>query len=225
METRKQVWRALRRLAQASPIELGAALDELFTADTTYHGPHPFNELHGRRALEDVLWLPLKKSFPDLDRRDDILISDRCEGADWMSATGYYYGTFKQDYLGIRATQNWVYIRFGEFYRLEAGQIAESYSIIDFVDLMRQAGVYPLPVALGIETLTPPPACQDGIVLTPQDPLDSAKSRELVNAMISGLFQFDGKDSASMCMDRYWNPDMMWYARAASGRLGAWPDF
>ena len=218
LEGRARTWGALRALARASPSELGATIGKLFVEDTAYHGAHPINELRGRDALLQTLWQPLKRSFPDLERRDDILIGDRCANSDWLAATGYYYGTFSHDWLGIPATHDWTYIRYGEFYRLEAGRIVETYALFDFVDLMRQAGVYPLPPALGVETLVPSPASRDGIVLTRQDPRESARSLELVEAMIfDGLLKFDGRSSASIGMERYWDRDMMWYGPGGIG--------
>jgi hypothetical protein len=48
-------------------------------------------------------------------------------------------------WLGIAATDGLVSLRFGGFYRIEADGIAEVYAFHDLIDLMRQAGINPLP--------------------------------------------------------------------------------
>jgi predicted ester cyclase len=82
------------------------------------------------------------------------------------------------------------------------------------LDLMRQAGVFPWRPGLGVETFVPGPATHDGLV-TPQGDVESKKNLRLVEEMhFTGLVQ---RDRASMHMERYWTPDMMWYGPGLIG--------
>lgn len=215
MEARKRVWSGLNRLAASQPDELEQAALEIFSPDASWLGAHPLNQFHGLREIVDEVWRPLKEAFPDLVRRDDIFIAGRFDGDDWISATGYYYGSFERDWLGIPATLGWAYLRHGEFYKLDGGHIVDGYVLLDMLDLMRQAGVFPWRPGLGVETLVPGPATHDGLVLTAQSEAESEKSLRLVEEMLfTGLVQ---PDRASMHMERYWTPGMMWYGPGLIG--------
>lgn len=210
---------AFRRIAAARGADVDRLIAETHAPDARYFGSHPFNEIIGATEVANRIWRPLGASFRDLRRCDDIFTGGSFEGADWISATGYLHGTFVENYLDIPATGNWAYLRYGEFHRLEGGRIARSHVIYDLPDLMRQAGVSPWRKGAGAETLMPGPASRDGIVLAAQDPQETEKSLALVEAMIfGGLLTFDGGDPASMGMERYWTPDMMWYG---PGLIGA----
>jgi predicted ester cyclase len=213
--TKERVWNGLSRLAASAPDQLEQVALEIYAPDAGWLGAHPLNRLCGVREIVDGVWRPLKESFPDLVRRDDIFIGGRFDGADWISATGYYYGSFEKDWLGIPATRDWAYLRYGDFYKLDGGRIVDGYAILDMLDLMRQAGVFPWRPGWGVETLVPGPATHDGLVLTDTSDAESEKSLRLVEEMLFiGLVQ---PDRESMHMERYWTPDMMWYGPGLIG--------
>ena len=89
--------------------------------DIAWYGPEPFNDIQGADALIDRFWQPLLHSFPDLERRCDVLLAGRYREQDWVSASGYFSGTFEEDWNGIAATGEMTLIRFGEIMALEAG--------------------------------------------------------------------------------------------------------
>ena len=67
----------------------------------------------------------------------------------------------------------------------------------------------------------PGPVAKDGILLTEQDPLESRKSLQLVEAMGNGLFRYvrsrDGGDMSRMEQDKYWHQDMRWFGPSGIG--------
>jgi hypothetical protein len=137
IETKERLWNVLNRLAASPPGESEQAALEIFSPDAGWLGPHPLNRLHGVGEIVDGLWRPLKESFPDLVRRDDIFMGGHFDGADWISATGYHYGSFERDWLGIPATLGWAYLRYGEFYKLDGGRITSSWTCS--ISCVRQA--------------------------------------------------------------------------------------
>jgi predicted ester cyclase len=216
-------------------------LAELYSRDVAWHGPHPINAHHGAANVIEKFWLPFLHSFPDLERRDDIVIAGSFKGGKWIGATGYYTATFARDWLGIRATGGVVNIRYGEFSRIEAGRVHEVYVIADILDIMHQAGCWPamLPKSRGPLDRVPGPASRDGVAIVSASLGESEASLKLVEAMIKGLMEYDGKTLASMAMERFWHPHMMWYGPAGIGSsrqltgfqqvhqipfLGAFPD-
>ena len=182
--------------------------------------PHPLGDFSGVDAAVDGFWKPLRRAFPDLERRFDILMSVALAGRRWTCATGHFVGTFTADYLDIPATGGAVFLRHAEFRRLTAdGRADQIILFMDFPDLMRQAGVWPLPPSLGAEILFPSPATQDGVILTESDPLASEKTSALVGAMLKGLSQYRGDlaELKSMGQSRFWHPRMMWHGPAGIG--------
>ncbi len=215
---KRSVGEALRNLALAPVDALRSAATTIFSMDATCAGSHPINHLVGVEEIVEQLLIPMKIAMPDLERRDDILVAGHFAGEDWVSATGYYYGTMVEDWLGLPASNHWLQVRFGEFYRLVDGRVVDCYLLFDVLDVLRQLGLNPMPRARGIEGLVPGPATQDGLMFTRHDAQESRKSADLVDAMIiEGLLSYDRIDNASIGMERFWHPNMMWYGPAAIG--------
>ena len=211
---------ALLSLARQPVGHWPEALQRLYHPDVTWHGPHPINALQGGLTVLAGFWEPFLNAFPDVERRDDILIAGAFNDGIWIGATGHYTATFAHDWLGIQATGGAVNIRYGEFSRMQAGKVHEVYFILDILDLMRQAGCWPrmVPASRGLTDQVPGPATRDGVVLAPSAPAEGECSLDLVMAMIHGLLKdYDGKTLESMAQERFWHPNMMWYGPAGIG--------
>ena len=228
-------------LGKLSVGEWLSALSNLYSADVAWHGPHPINTHQGAANVIEHFWQPFLTAFPDLERRDDIVMAGSFKGGKWIGATGYYTATFAHNWLGIRATGGVVNIRYGEFSRMESGKVCEVYVIVDILDIMHQADCWPsiLPKSRGPLDRVPGPATRDGITRMLNPPGESEQSLKLVEAMIKGLMEYDGTHLSSMAQERFWHPQMMWYGPAGIGTcrqlsgfqkvhqipfLGAFPD-
>ncbi|WP_206020126.1 ester cyclase [Pseudomaricurvus alkylphenolicus] len=109
---------------------------------------------------------------------------------------------------------------------MENGRIAEAKLIIDFLDLMRQAGRFPLPHMLGTEMLFPNPATHDGVI--PGNPENSEASLDLVEGMLGDLKEYDPETFTSKGQtgdEGYWHDDMLWYGPAGIGANYRWEGF
>ena len=190
-----------------------------------WHGPHPLDDCSGSEAVARTVWKPLLAAFPDLKRHDDICIAGEWQQQSWIGSTGHYVGTFTEDWLGIRATGGFATLRFGEFVRMRDGRVCEAYVILDLLDLMRQAGVWPLAPPLGGTDRVPGPAFNDGARMSKCDPAESAASLLLVEAMIAGLMRYDRQSLDSMEQWRYWHPDFIWYGPAGIGTCRGQADY
>jgi len=218
--TKKTAHDLLCRLAAGAPAR------EVYHRDATWAGSHPFGDLQGADAIAAV-WAQLRTALPDMERRDLIFIGgenqDDPRVSDWraphmVAAIGHLQGTFVQDLLGIRATQGTVHLRYAEGHFVEDGRIRHSRVILDLVDLMRQAGVWPLPQSLGAEGMWPGPAGQDGLRL--QDRIDDdSDSLTTVFKMHDALLSFDGVNLDSMQHADYWTRDFMYYAGGGIGMM------
>ncbi|MFG5381529.1 hypothetical protein [Yoonia sp. R2-816] len=191
------------------------AVRDFFAPGAVIHHSHPFNDLSGPDDYITRFLSPLQTAFQGLFRRDYILTGGAFEGADWVTATGYYVGHFAGDWLGIKATCALAYLRVGEFHRMENGQAIESWIYLDIPELMIAAGQWPISDSPGRDRgYTSPhrgPATQDGLQLHENDPAHSEVSATLVTDM---LRQLATPDEA---WRPYWHDNMVWYGPAAFG--------
>jgi hypothetical protein len=225
LDAKRSYWEALERsrhLGNGGAARLVAALYE---PTATFLGPHPIIELAGREAVVREFWEPLLASFPDLERRTDILLAGTFENGTWMASTGYFVGGFKHDWLGIPATRKPVWLRYGWFDRLEADLVVQSIVILDIPAVMMQADVWPLSPPLGLNMIAPAPATHDGVQLGSSDSSASATSLKLVEDMIAGLMSYDGRSLASMGMRRFWDAEFHWYGPAPIGSMRGHADY
>ena len=217
-QNKEAVWGLWQRLNHVPTDQISSVLQSTVHADVAWHGPHPINEQHGLDNLAIGFWLPLRHSFPDIKRTCDVFVGGHSSGDDWVTATGYFTGTFQNDWHGIPATGEKTYIRFGQFCVMKDGKISESYLILDMLAVMRQAGFQVLPPARGAEGgRVPPPRPNDGVKLLEQDELESNKTNQLVMAMINGMRRFDGTNLDSMEQEHYWHPQFRWYGPCGIG--------
>ena len=203
-----------------SPAAFNKALRGLCADNAILRAPHPLPNFRGVRDIASGFWKPLRRAFPDIERRFDILVSARIAGREWTCATGHFVGTFARDFLGIPATGGAAFLRCAEFRRVAPdGRAREVVLFLDFPDLMLQANAWPLPPSLGAEMMFPAPATRDGVVLHSPDENESQKTSALVRAMLDGLSRYRGdlQSLKSMNQKRFWHPKMMWHGPAGIG--------
>lgn len=225
------VWDYWQKLNHVGAENVAEVIRAAVHEDVNWNGSAPIDQLLGVDALISGFWEPLLNSFPDLKRTPYIFLGGiddgesaygSGDGEQWVSGCGYLTGTFVRDWLGIPATGKKTNIHFGQFYVMSEGKIAESYVMFDILSVMRQAGFQVLPPAPGAEGgKVPGPLAKDGVMLTDQDPLESRKTVQLVDAMGRGLERYvrsrDGADMTKMEQWQYWHRDMKWYGTTGIG--------
>lgn len=196
-----------------------AALDGLCAGDAVFRHCHPFGDLTGPQAFYDAACAPLLAVWPDLERRDWIVMAGQTpEGADWVGCGGHYMGTFLAPWLDIPPTGHLVHMRFHEFFRFENGRVAEVQAIWDIPEVMMQAGAWPMAPSLGRELCVPGPATQDGVVPGPHDRDRARASVRHVTDMLDHLTLHPSRGGPEvMQMERFWHPRMNWYGPAGIG--------
>ncbi|MGH1478404.1 MAG: ester cyclase [Geminicoccales bacterium] len=223
MKNKRHFYETLYALAAAGPDRLRKHLEVAYHPNASWRGSHPLNEMVGLDNIEETIWRPLIRSFPDLERRDLILIGGPYEGRDYVATLGHYCGTFREDWLTIPATGKPVYLRYGEVHQVENGRIVQSTCLWDLLDLIRQAGFWPIAPSLGVESMWPGPITADGIVLTKQDSEVSAASIAQTLAMHKTLADYNDLDHLgregllAMPQKDHWHPKMMWYGPSGIG--------
>ena len=225
---REETWKVLRDLSSCTEGDLENLVNDCVSPDCVFHVSAPVGILRGSKEIYADFLAPMKASLCGLYRRDLLFIGGpnrRQVGGVWCAAVTHYVGNFNVAFLGIPPTSSLVFLRAGEFYRIEDGQIAEARIILDIPDLLRQTGRFPFPASYGSEITFPAPAPQDGLV---PDGANGEATLDIVEGMLSSLHTFDPKTMTSPGQTGatgYWGDDMMWYGPAGIGSNYRWDGF
>jgi predicted ester cyclase len=192
--------------------------------DYHWRGMHPFYEIDGVAKVLDTFWMPLRKAFSPIQRREDIFFAGAnvCKGNDdvWVVSMGNFLGLFDQPWLGIPPTGKMVFLRYAEFHRVVENKISESALFCDIMSVMDQAGHYPLPPMTGANFIYPGPRTHDGMLLSAQQSSEGQKTMDLVHRMIEDL-NVQNKSGRDTCtpetLAKTWHDDMIWYGPTGIG--------
>jgi predicted ester cyclase len=223
----------MQQMVNAPVVELDEAIRAGYHTGANVNVTHPINELSDIEAIAEKVWKPLRQAIPDVERRDDIVAGGCYRDSHHVGFVGHYVGTFENDWLGIPASHSVVAVRYAEGHELREDKIVRSYVFIDFLDLMRQVGYWPIAPSLGREMHWLAPMTNDGVILTPQDNAVSQGSIERVLRMHAALSYYTGQPPTreeldKMEMVKHWHPNFTWFGPAGIGttrRLKGFEDF
>ena len=218
--TKTQIHAGLHALAQGAPAA------KIYGPDPVWFGSHPFNEVTGAVAIDEI-WTALRTAFTGLERRDQIFVAganapdprvDTARPPALVATMGSYTGIFEAPFLGLKPTGNPVTLPSAEVHAFtQDGKISQSWVLFDLLEFLRQIGRYPLAPMLGAEGIWLGPATGDGVRLDRSDAALGAESLGRVLEMHAALGTFDGKDLDSMDHAAYWTPDFVWAGAAGIG--------
>ena len=226
IQTAKSVVREYTNAFDNSSIpELKRVLDQ-FTADEyLWRGMHPFYIQNGSEDVIQNFWMPFKKSFNSVQRREDIFFAgknDCDQGAStWTVSMGNFLGLFDKEWLGIKPTGRMCFLRYAEFHKVnEKSKIEETVLFCDIISVMDQAGQYPLPPMTGASFIYPGPRTHDGMLLEKSNPLEATKTMAVLNKMIDDLTALNESGSNGCppeVLEKSWVKDMIWYGPCGIG--------
>ena len=195
------------------------ALAALSSPDAVFRLAHPFGDMHGAEAFYENALAVLKAAWPDVERRDWLVMAGEDEAAvAWVGCGGHFVGTFAAPFLDIPPTGHLVHMRFHEFYRFENGKITEMQALWDIPEVMMQAGAWPMVPSLGREFCIPAPASGDGLIRAERNPDNSRASQQLIIDMLEHMKRHPSQGGPEvMEMPRFWHPRMNWYGPAGIG--------
>ena len=194
-------------------------LHGLCTTDTVFKLAHPFGEMSGAQEFYHNTLAVLKAAWPDVERRDWLIMSGEDEhGLHWVGCGGHFVGTFQSPFLDIPPTGHYTHMRFHEFYRIDDGKVVEYQALWDIPEVMMQANAWPMAPSLGREFCVPGPASGDGLTRTPRDNSISENSRQLIIDMLNHMTKHPSQGGPEvMEMPRFWDSRMNWYGPAGIG--------
>ncbi len=225
---RRLIQRGLSELLEDDGARFHEVASRLVSPDSVWDFAHPLDRAVGRDNAVEAFFEPLRRSLSHVRRRDEIFIGGtniRSSGGTWVASLCHYVGTFRSSLFGVAPNGRLVFLRSGEFYRIEDGAIVEAKILFDLPDLARQCGRLPFARKLGTEMLFPGPATHDGVLPSEGD---GAESIALVQAMLSDLHVYDPDTGASAGQtghDGRWHDDMLWYGPGGIGSTYRWQGF
>lgn len=193
--------------------------------DLAYHGPAPIDRLSGRDAVIARYHAPLARAFADGRREVHLFLGGSFEGSIWVATAGHFVGRMTKDWCGVPGGGDERRLRFGEFYRVENGQVVELRCLLDIPGLAAQAGYRLLPPFGGRDTPAPGPALVNGVCRGPQSPVETEATIRLVEDMLGGCNRLEGSDLASMGMGAFWHDDMVWHGPWGVGSCYGFREF
>jgi predicted ester cyclase len=223
LKNKRWIHEAFYALCDAPETDVSSHISDLYAEDAQWRGSHPLNEMIGRDAIVETVWKPLKRSFPDMERRDLIVAGGEFEGKQMVAVVSHILATFEKPYLTIPATGHPVMFRMSEVHVIEDGQIVQSTCLWDMMDLMRQAGFWPIAPSTGVEVTWPGPLTNDGVILYDTEPEEGAANLAQTLAMHKTLGDYNDHNKAgregllNMPQKHHWHPKMMWYGPAGIG--------
>ena len=229
IKNKKYFKNLLKKIAESSLIDLEKNLKEFYHDEAELNAFHPINEIKGIDEIKKQLWEPLKKSFPDLERRNNIVIGGSFQDKVFISFVSHLTGTFVNEWLGVPPTNKTIYLRTCEAHQITNNKIIKSYILIDTIDFIRQAGLWPINPSLGAEGMWPPPITGDG---ENNENLDKELSLKSLNQDLTMQRSLNIRPetepglSNEEIIDKllnhhpqknYWHPKMMWYGPSGVG--------
>ena len=228
IKNKKHFKNLLKNIAESSLENLDESLRNFYHDEAELSAFYPINEIKGINEIKNQLWAPLKKSFPDLERRNNLVIGGSFQDKVFVSFISHLTGTFVNEWLGVPATNKTIYLRTCEAHQITNNKIIKSYILIDTVDFIRQAGHLPINRSLGIEEMWPSPITGDG---ENNENLDKELSLQSLNLDLEmqrslnikpenepGLNKDQLRDKLiNHPQKKYWHPKMMWYGPSGIG--------
>ncbi|MEM9552039.1 MAG: ester cyclase [Pseudomonadota bacterium] len=199
--------------------EVRRALDQLAAPGAVFRHCHPFGTFEGPAAFFDGAYGALFRAWPDMERRDYIVMAG-CDdhGNDWVGCGGYYTGTFLGPWLDIPPTGHQAHLRYHEFFRFEANRVVEFQGLWDIPEVMIQAEAWPMAPSLGREWHVPGPATCDGLVRGPYDAATGEATKTLIIDMLDHLKRHPSEGGPELMeMSKFWHERMSWYGPAGIG--------
>ena len=153
----------LKKIIQMGISKLDDNLDKYFSDDVKINCFHPVNEFVGIKQFKEDFWLPLLKSFPDLERREQLVLGGTFRDKVQVGSISTLSGIFKKSWLGIKPNFKMVNLRCCEIHEIKNDKIIESHILIDVMDLIFQTGVFPVNPSRGSEGNWLHPINPDGV--------------------------------------------------------------
>ena len=207
--------------------EIDKSLDKAFINDVKVNCFHPLNEFVGIKNLKEKLWTPLIEAFPDLERRENIVVGGAFRDKILVGSYSTLSGYFKKSWLGIKPNFKMINLRCCEIHELKEDKIVESHILIDVIDFLRQCGIFPINPSRGSEGVWLPPINTDSVNFFEKDiEISNSSLRQALSMNRSLNFKPETENLSDEELKKrlidhpqreYWHDKMIWYGPCGIG--------
>ena len=224
---KQKVKNYLTNIVHSGKTNLNDNLCKYFSKDVKVNCFHPVNEFVGVEKFKENYWLPLFESFPDLERREQLIIGGSFRDKIQVGFISTLSGIFKKNWLGIKPNNKMINLRCCEIYEIKGDKIIECHILIDVIDLIFQTGIFPIHKSRGTEGVWLHPINTDGVNHLEKDIKVSKSNLEQSLTMQRSLNikpELDCKtdeELKSKLIDHpqseFWHDKMIWYGPSGIG--------
>ena len=224
---KQKVKHYLKTTLHSGKLKIEENLKEFFSEDVKVKCFYPLNEFSGITKFKENFWLPLFEAFPDIERREQVLIGGTFADKMQIGSISTLSGIFKKPWLGIKPNFKMVNLKCCEIHELKNDKIVETYILIDVIDLIFQTGVYPINPSRGAEGNWLSPINTDGVNFYEKNLEISKLSLEQSLIMQRSLNikpELDNPSDEELRMKlidhpqkEYWHEKMIWYGPSGVG--------
>ena len=225
---KKEIRILLKNIAESNLENINKNINDAYHDDAEIRAFHPLNDLKGVSEISEILWKPLINAFPDLERRDNLILGGAFQDKIFVSTIAHLTGTFVNPWLSVPAHGKTIHLRICEAHQIKDNKIIQSHILIDTLDFIRQAGLWPFNKSLGTEGMWPGPITGDGTTFENMDNELSINSMNQALTMQRSLNikpETDPGSTPEYVRDKllnhpqkdFWHPKMMWYGPCGIG--------
>ena len=228
IKNKKNIKVLLKKIVESNSQNLEKSINNAYHEDAKLKCFHPINNISGTKDIYDKLWLPLKNSFPDLERRDSLIVGGSFQDKVFVSTISLLTGTYTNPWLGIPTNNKTIHLRMCEAHEIKDGKIIHSHILLDVIDFIRQAGFWPINKSNGAEGLWTNSIAGDGAIFENIDKQLSLSSLDQALTMQRSLNikpESDPNADHAYVKEKlinhpqkeFWHEKMMWYGPSGIG--------
>lgn len=117
-----------------------AGIEDVWADDLVWHGPHMLGTIRGKAAFEGFV-REMLTAFPAMQARPEAILAD----GDIVTARYSWQAANTGPFMGHPPTNREVTVTGISIYRVANGKIAEEWFQQDFLGLLQQLGMAPVP--------------------------------------------------------------------------------
>ena len=226
-ENKQKIRGYLKKIFEDGVSKLDHNLSNLFSNKIKINCFYPLNEFSGLDNFKTKYWTPLFNAFPDLERREQIVIGGTFKDKVQIGTISTLSGVFKNSWLGIKPNFKMVNLKCCEVHELKDNKIIESHILIDVLDLIFQTGQYPINKSRGSEGHWLTPINTDGVNFYEQNSeiskasLDQSLEMQRSLNIKPELEASSDEELKSKLLDhpqnQFWHDKMIWYGPSGIG--------
>ena len=226
-ENKQKIRGYLKKIFEDGVSKLDHNLSNLFSNKIKINCFYPLNEFSGLDNFKTKYWTPLFNSFPDLERREQIVIGGTFKDKVQIGTISTLSGVFKNSWLGIKPNFKMVNLKCCEVHELKDNKIVESHILIDVLDLIFQTGQYPINKSRGSEGQWLTPINTDGVGFYEKNSdiskasLDQSLEMQRSLNIKPELEASSDEELKSKLLDhpqnQFWHDKMIWYGPSGIG--------